>query len=1141
MRQADFVHLHIHSAFSLLQSTIRLPQLMKRARDYRLPALAITDHGNLFGAIEFYDLAYSHGIKPIIGCELAIVPAERTETEQGCNSDSAYHLVLLARNQKGYQNLLQLVTHAHARGWKPEPRISQSQLNEHHQGLVALSGCPRGEIPTWLLKKDHRRARARATEYLEVFGRENFFIELQAPLTDAQRQLNERLTDLARELDLKVVATANSHTLDPGETELLKILEAIRLGISVDEIVPRAEHSFLSPEEMKAEFTHLPEAIDATVDIAERCNLDLDLGRIHLPAFPLEKGQDAMAILKQQTSKGVRERLSTELQPIGPDYSERLEHELKIVQQLGLADYFLVISDFVRFARERGVPVGPGSGSAGSSLIAYALRITEIDPLRYDLLFERLVNPLSPEFPDIDLGFGMEMREEVHQYLRSKYGQDRVAQIVSLGTMQMRTAIRDLEKVLAPPRQDLQAPAEGGGAVTPQQSEMRSLGPPRQEGSQFETKPKLLELASLLEGLPRQVSTHATGLVIGDGPLVQRIPLYRGPKDEWVSQYNMHALKRVGLVKFDLLARKTLTVMRKTLALIDSESDITAVYTDLANENEAAFTLLCRGEIAGIPYLEGSRTRDLLLKWQPQEWRDLLVLLALTRPATLESGLTERLLQARQDGKIEESYPLSLTQEDSAGAETLLFDVDLAQLICRTTGWSTPKADQLCRILMRPEEERAEGLRVEFAASVEEKGYSREAAESIWANLEHSARLAANKSKTVAQTLTVLQAAFLKARFHKHYMASLLSSDLRQHDLLLAHVEASRQEGFVLLPPDINTSEVEFTVEEEGIRVGLAAIRQVSQATAETIVQTRRQTGPYNSLLELCTNVDREHLGKRALSALIKSGALDSFHCPRQQLLEMLPQVVEQVRQGQMALFDGCAPEPRSLLDFPATTELDHSVKLVQEKEALGFYLSGHPLSEFRTMLEQLAPGGTTRLRGLPAGSQGWLGGIVEQIKVSSSRKMEPLRFLRLEDFEGSLEVVMFEDIFAECERCFRRGAMILVNGRVVREAGEARLVADDMMLLEEAVDILATSVYLHLNVETLSAQTLRELQSLIGSYLGSCPIYLHLNIGQQAEVVQKLPSTFTVRPTREFQTALRQRFGENCLEIRYGESDEAE
>ncbi|MBW2391873.1 MAG: DNA polymerase III subunit alpha, partial [Deltaproteobacteria bacterium] len=659
MRQADFVHLHLHSAYSLLQSTIRLPQLVKKAREYRLPALAVTDHGNLFGCIEFYELAYSNGIKPIIGCELIVNPTDdAAESEKANSAEPANHIVLLARNRKGYQNLLQLITKAHSQGWQQQPRITSDQLHQHHQGLIILSGCQRGEIPTRLLKEDQQGAEAKAAEYLEVFGREFFFIELQPARTDVHRILNERLLSLARQLNLQVVATANSHTIDPGEAELVRILTAIRLGTTVKEIPPPLEHGFLSPEEMKAEFAHLPEAIANTMTIAERCNVDLDLGKIHLPKFLLEKGQDAAAILRQQAVAGLHAQLSTS-RPDGGDYSKRLDAELQTIEQLGLADYFLVIADFVRFAREKGVPVGPGSGSAGSSLTAYALGITKIDPLRHDLLFERLINPLLHEFPDIDLGFGMEMREEVHQYLRSKYGQDRVAQIVSLVTMQTRTAIRDLRKVLALSREDLEA-APGDAEQAPGGEVVRKASAlPLEEELSAAPQRKVRELAAALEGLPRQVSTHATGVVIGDGPLVQRVPLYRGPKDEWVSQYNMRALKRAGLVKFDFIARKALTVIRKVLDLIGDESDLSVALEDLPLNDESAFQLLCGRKIGGIPYLEGARARDLLLKWQPRQWQDLLVLLALVRPVALESGLTESLLRTRQDGQPEESLPSS--------------------------------------------------------------------------------------------------------------------------------------------------------------------------------------------------------------------------------------------------------------------------------------------------------------------------------------------------------------------------------------------------------------------------------------------------------------------------------------------------
>jgi len=1137
MRQADFVHLHLHSAYSLLQSTIRLPQLVKKAREYRLPALAITDHGNLFGCIEFYDLAYSNGIKPIIGCELAVDSFEGVDPERPGNSEPINHIVLLARNKRGYQNLLQLITKAHSQGWQQEPRVSTNHLYEHQRGLIILSGCHRGEVASLLSREDHQRAKLRAAEYLEVFGREDFFIELQPVITEPNRVLNERLLALARQLDVQVVATANSHILDPGEVELINILKAIRLGTTVEEIPPSVEYGFLSPEEMKVEFNHLPEAIAATLAIAERCNLDLDLGKIHIPKFPLEKGQEAMAILGQKAREGLQQQLLANQLELDSDYNQRLDMELKKIEQLGLADYFLLVADFVQFARTKGVPVGPGSGSAGSSLTAHALGITKIDPLKHGLLFERLINPLSPEFPDMELGFGMEMREEVHQYLRSKYGQDRVAQIVSLVTMQLRTAIRDLSKALDLAQEDLEATVESTESAG--KGESASSRQPSEQGISARVPRRVTELAAELEGLPRQVSTHATGLIIGDGPLVENVPLYRGPKDEWVSQYNVRALKRVGMVKIDLIARKSLTVIRKAIDLVGPDYDLSAALEDISWDDEAAFELLCLGTVGGIPYLETPRARDLLLKWQPRGWQDLLVLLALIRPAPLESGLTENLLSTRRQEGSQERSPPSDEGRLLPGTKLLLFDVDLIELIAERTGWSLEKADELCRLLMKADEEELENLRLEFVKGAENRGCAREEAEITWSEVERSASVVANKNQTVAQAFTVLQAAFSKARFPQHYIAALLSSELRQHDLLTAHMESCRQEGLTLLPPDINESEVEFRVETEGVRVGLAAIRHVSRATAGSIVKARRERGPFNSLFELCNSLEREDLDKRALGAMIKAGAMDSFGGGRQNLYGMLPELLEQARRGQMALFDGPDLETYSDRSFTTPSDWDYSTKLAKEKEALGFYLSGHPLAEFRSFLEKVAPGGAARLGDLPGDSQGLLGGVIEEIRVIRSRKGEPLHFLRIEDYTGPMEVIVFADVYARFERYLFKGALALFRGRIAREPDQVRLVAEDVMFLEEAAQKLATSVRLHISVEGFSGELLSDLRQLFKSQPGSCPVYLHFNIGQHTEVIQRLPAPFNVYPASDLITAITRRFGEGSLEIRYSEEGE--
>jgi DNA polymerase-3 subunit alpha len=1106
MRQADFVHLHVHSVYSLLHSTIRLPQLLERAKGYRLPALALTDHGNLFGAIEFYDQAYALGIKPILGCELGVDDDQAAAAGEMRTSRRAGHVVLLVKNRRGYENLLKLLTHAHARGWQNEPAVPRSRLFDHHQGLILLSGCRRGYLAGPLVADDADRAHARAAAYREVFGKDRFFIELQPPRSDADRRLNGELVQLGRTMDLQVVATANSHLLDAGDAELLRILAALRQGLTLEEIPSVPVLAFPAPEVMKAEFSHLPVAISTTLAIAERCNVDLELGRIHLPRFSVPHGEGAEQVLTEQARAGLRERLG-QGGAVPDRYSQRLEHELAVIERLKLADYFLIVADFVGYARKNAIPVGPGSGASGASLTAYALGITEIDTVEQDLLFEHLVNPLHPEIPDLDPSFAPERRDEVYRYLCRTYGPDRVAHIVALGTMQMRSAIRDLGKVLArrPDEEDDETDASSG---------RRTLLHPSGD--------RLLRLGTALEGLPRHVTTHATGVVIGDAPLTEKVPLFRDSQDEWVSQYDMRALERVGLVKFDLLTSKTLSVM----ARIPGAAGAAALEL-FPPKDEAAFSLLGEGRTAGLAYLDTEAARALLVARKPRTWDDLLLVMALSRR---ETGGSEALPEER-DGNTGAGV-----SEIGPEPEALLFDVDATRLIARTTGWTLERADALRRALMRYGAEERDDLRQNFLAAARARGHAAEQTDSVWSRLERETPLTQNKSQLVGRAHLVLQAAALKARAPQRFLASLLSSELRQWDLLEEHVGACRAEGFEVLPPDINVSEVEFTVEGEALRVGLAAVRHVSETTAAAILRARRESGPFRTLAELCARVEREFLGRRALEALIKAGALDCLGTGRKRLVSMLPEVMDEARSGQIALFEAVpedGPASEALGGEPEWSELE---RLAHEKEALGFSLSAHPLGQYRALLEQLTPGGTAQIGRLHEGARARVGGVIRSVREGRSRKDEPIYFVGLEDFAGSLEVVVFADTLAGFGKGLERGAVILIAGRVARDADRVRLVADEMVPLDEAAVGLATSVRLHLHTQGLSRERLERLEKVIRAHPGRCGLFLHLHVGQQTEVVQKLPETSAVRPDGAFEEDLRKELGELRLEIRYGE-----
>jgi DNA polymerase-3 subunit alpha len=1108
MRQADFVHLHVHSVYSLLHSTIRLPQLLERAKGFRLPALALTDHGNLFGAIEFYDQAYALGIKPILGCELGVEDGQAAETGEMRTSRRPGHVVLLAKNRRGYENLLKLLTHAHARGWQNEPAVPRSRLFDHHQGLILLSGCRRGDLAGPLLADDPDRAHARAARYREVFGKDRFFIELQPPRSDAHRRLNGELVQLGRSMDLQVVATANSHLLDAGDAELLRILAALRQGLTLGEIPSIPVLAFPAPEAMKAEFSHLPGAISTTLAIAERCNVDLELGRIHLPRFSLPQGESAEQVLAKQARAGLRERLA-QGGAVAHRYSQRLEQELAVIERLKLADYFLIVADFVGFARKNSIPVGPGSGAAGASLTAFALGITEIDPVEQELLFEHLANPLHPEIPDLDPSFATERRDEVYGYLCRTYGPDRVAHIVALGTMQMRSAIRDLGKVLAP------NPDEEDDEID------ASPGRGTFEAPHL-SRERLLRLGTALEGLPRHVTTHATGVVIGDGPLTEKVPLFRDSQDEWVSQYDMRALERVGLVKFDLLTSRTLSVMARISGAAGAAALEVPPWKD-----KAAFNLLCEGRTAGLPHLDTEGARALLFTRQPRNWDDLLLVMALSRR---ETGLSE----ARPEEG--EGDPEAGVSGIGTEPEALLFDVDATRLIAHTTGWTLERADALRRVLMKYGAEDREEFRQSFLAAAQARGNAAEEADSLWSRLERETPLTQNKSQLVGRAHLVLQAAALKARAPQQFLAALLSSELRQWDLLEEHVGACRAEGFGFLPPDINVSGVEFTVEGGALRVGLAAVRHVSETTAAAIVRARVEGGPFRTLAELCARVEREFLGRRALEALIKAGALDCLGAGRKRLVSLLPEVMDAARSGQMALFEAVledGPAAEGVGGEPEWSELE---RLAHEKEALGFSLSAHPLGEYRALLEQLSPGGTAQISRLHEGARARVGGVIRSVREGRSRKNESLHFVELEDFSGSLEVVVFADTLAGFGKGLERGAVILIAGRVARDADRVRLVADDLLTLDEAAVGLATSVRLHLHTQGLSKERLERLEKVIRAHSGRCGLFLHLHLGQHTEVVQKLPETSAVRPDSAFQEDLRKELGELRLEMRYGE-----
>ncbi|MBW1982535.1 MAG: DNA polymerase III subunit alpha, partial [Deltaproteobacteria bacterium] len=935
-----------------------------------------------------------------------------------------------------------------------------------------------------------------------------------------------------RSLELPIVASANCHTLSASEGELLRMLTAIRKGVPLRLTQVAKDHSFLSPQEMKAEFSHLPEAIANTVKVAERCNLDLNLGKIKPPRLPEEQESDAAALLAERARQGLDDRLAEWQQR--NEYRQRLSHELGAVARAGLSDFFLIIADLVDAAKAARIPLGLAGGRAASSLLAYALGISSVDPVPHGLYFETFLNELLSEIPEVDMGLPMEARQEVYGLLCQIYGSARLAHIVSVDTMQKRTAIRDVGKALQLEPGVVEKAGEAAASVQAGGRHQRTIAGLALEGANTSSKmDKLLAYAAAFEGLPRRVSTHATGIVIAPTEIDKMVPLYRGPRREWVSQYDARALKRLGLIKLDLVGKRYLTVIQKTCQYGPEVDVVDPGGTDTLWRDAKSFAVLCRAETVGLPYVDTPAARDLLRIVQPKSCDELLYTLALVRRrAALRSTAGEGAWQHTGGGPAE-----LLARGGQRGAEknqlSLIFDEDLLEAVVRHTGWQLAKAELFCRRLQRETSETTDDLRIEFLEAVaNNKGT---AGEKLWVSCQRAAAGLQRKSDTVCRALAVLQCSAVKCRLPIPYVAAFLNSYLAQPEMLLERLEACLHEGHRILPPDINLSLIEFSPTEQGILFGLAGIRHVSIKTATAIVAERQERGPFSSLADLCARVGQERLGRKALETLIKSGALDCFSCSRRHLLQLLQTTLRQIRQGQMALFQQSEFSAAGETGGESLQEWDTPTVLTFEKEALGVYLSHNPLTAHQQLLAEIAPGGIAAVSEMAAGARARVAGIIGRITRETSRRDEPLVRVRVADFRDSLELFIFADTEVADGVELEKGELVLAIGRVADEQGKVRLLADRILPLEQGSWELVEAVHLHFEAGSVSQQHMASLKKLLARYKGKCPLFFHFHLSSHTEVVMRLPDSFSVQPSRTLQERLTAEFGGKCWRIQYG------
>ncbi len=1137
----EFVHLHVHTQYSLLDGAIRLPDLMQKVKEYNMPAVAMTDHGNLFGVIEFYEMAKEWGIKPIIGCEVYLAP---NGYKKKAGKENLYHLVLLAENEKGYKNLLKLVSISYLEGFYYKPRIDKELLNEYHDGLIGLSACLHGEVPSLILRNNYEEAKKVAREYEDILGKGNFYLELQDNGLEEQNKANEGLIRLSNELSLPIVATNDCHYLRPEDAEAHDILLCIQTGKNIHDKnrlrFSTNQFYFKSKEEMVDAFSDYPQAIKNTMAIAERCNLELELGRYRFPKFPVPEGISLSDFLVEKAKSGLKKKLilNGKKEKDYAIYFERLERELEVINKMGFASYFLIVSDFVSYAKKKGIPVGPGRGSAAGSLVAYALDITEIDPIPYGLLFERFLNLERGSMPDIDVDLCMERREEVLRYVSKKYGgRDHVAQIITFGKMQARAVIRDVGRALDMPYQEVDKIAKLVPAILNISLEEAISNEPRLSSlaSQNPTVKRLLKIARSLEGLPRHASTHAAGVVVSDRPLVHYLPLYRGTKGEVVTQFDMKGIERVGLIKFDLLGLKTLTSIKKTLDLIEKNRKVRIDLSQIDLEDRATYELLCKGDTCGVFQLESPGMRDLLKRLKPSCFEDLIALIALYRPGPIESGMIDEFIK-RKHGKIPIRYEIPELEpilKETYGI--IVYQEQVMQIAEALAGYTLGEADVLRKAMGKKRPEIMAKERSRFLDGAIKNGIKREKAEHIFDLMEKFGGYGFNKSHSTAYALIAYRTAYLKAHYPLEFMASLLTCEVGSTDDVVKYINECQEKGIEVLPPDVNLSEADFIVEGDKIRFGLAAIKNVGEGAILSIIDARKN-GPFKSLLDFCKRVDLRKVNKRVIESLIKAGAFDSIGAKRRQLMFILSKAIEigqrkqrQAGASQLSLFS-----KEEEIELPQMEEWDEELRLANEKEALGIYLTGHPLKRYQRQLTKLTNTNTEEIPHLEDGRHIAIGGTVRAIKEIDSKLGEKMAFITLEDTKGFVEVIAFPEIYRRVSSLIKGDKPLLIKGEISKDETFSKIIAHDICPLSEVTERKREikAVHIKLRPDGLKRSHLLYIKDIIKAYPGSCPVYLHLLF--EREAVVSLPRELYINPSEEFAHRINDFLGYSAVEIRH-------
>ncbi|AWZ47656.1 DNA polymerase III subunit alpha [Clostridiaceae bacterium 14S0207] len=1157
----DFVHLHNHTEYSLLDGSGKIAPMIQRAKELGMKALAITDHGAMFGCVNFYKEAKKAGIKPIIGCEIYVVP-KSMHIKNPDRDNETYHLVLLVKNEKGYENLMKIVSTASIEGFYYKPRVDHNYLKEHSEGLIATSACLGGEIQKYLLRDNLEKAKQTAIFYKEIF-KDGFYLELQDHGVEEQLKVNQKVIDLSKELDIPLICSNDVHYIKKEDWKAHDILLCIQTGKNIDDEnrmrYPSKEFYLKSPEEMKKIFSYVPEALENTVKIAEQCNFDYEFHKSKLPKFPLPEGTDPYEYLKELCYKGLKERYSE----VSSDLIERLEYELNVISTMGYVDYFLIVWDFIKYARDNGIMTGPGRGSGAGSIVAYTLGITKIDPIKYNLVFERFLNPERVSMPDIDSDFCYERRQDVIDYVLSKYGKDNVSQIVTFGTMAARACIRDVGRAMNYSYSEVDRIAKMIPTVLNITIDKAlEINPEFKKVYEDEDRvAELIDIAKSLEGLPRHTSTHAAGVVIASQPLVKYVPLLKN-EESIVAQFDMVTLEELGLLKMDFLGLRTLTVIRDAIDIVRETKNINIDIDKIDYDDKNVYEMLGEGKTAGVFQLESPGMTNFMKELKPDSLEDIIAGISLYRPGPMSE--IPRYLENKKNPLNVQYETEELEHILNVTYGCMVYQEQVMQIVRDLAGYSMGRSDLVRRAMSKKKHKVMEEERKNFIYGiVDDNGktivpgcirnnISEEAANKIYDSMMDFASYAFNKAHAAAYAVVAYQTAYLMRYYPTAFIAAMLNSVMGNNDKVAFYTRFAEKAGIEILKPSINKSFPKFTVEHNCIRFGLAAVKNVGVSVVESIVEDRKSKGEFLDFMDFATKSNPTQVNKRAVESLIKSGAFDEFNIFRSQLLSVYERILDGISNekkrnidGQISLFQTVPDTYNNFkIEYPKIKEFDKKHILSMEKEMTGIYISGHPLEEYEESLKTLT---TTKISEIIHDNENLeedlesiseklkfydqdkvvIGGIISAVNRKVTKKNDFMAFIKVEDMESSIECIVFPKTLNKCNELIEEDNLVVIKGRIsIREDEETKILCESV---EPLYKINKDKIYVLVEDNKEMKKTVEEFKSQLTEYVGNTPIYICTNSDRKKYLIDR---NLWVDGEIEVLTYLREKFGEENVKI---------